>query len=155
MLGDAVRYDGQSKPCAAIKKLATHFELIPICPEVEAGLPIPRPPVQLTGSIEQPRLIGRDDTSIDITELMHDYCQKKIPGLSDLNGFVLKSRSPSCGLHSTPVFINGKSATETSSGVFARALQAAHPDLACIEETQLESPETLNKFIQHISRNRT
>lgn len=153
LLGDAVRYDGQSKPCAiVIDKLADHFELIPVCPEVEAGLTIPRPPVQLTGSIEQPRLIGRDNPSIDVTDLMHDYCQKKIPSLNELSGFILKSRSPSCGLHSAPVFIDEDIVTETSIGVFARALQAAYPDLPMIEETQLDSPNTLDKFIQSISQ---
>lgn len=151
LLGDAVRYDGQSKPCAiVIDKLTEHFELIPICPEVEAGLNIPRPPVQLTGSIEQPRLIGRDDPSIDVTDLMHDYCQTKIPSFNELSGFILKSRSPSCGLYSTPVFIDGELATGTSSGVFARALQVAYPDLPMIEETQLEPPNTLDKFIASI-----
>ncbi|MCK4704942.1 MAG: DUF523 domain-containing protein, partial [Gammaproteobacteria bacterium] len=39
LLGDAVRYDGQSKPCTVvIDKISEYFELIPICPEVEAGL---------------------------------------------------------------------------------------------------------------------
>ena len=151
LLGDAVRYDGQSKPCAiVIEKLAERFELIPICPEVEAGLSIPRPPVQLTGSIEQPRLIGRDNPAIDITELMHAYCQKKIPKLHELRGFVLKSRSPSCGFNSTPVFIDGQLATEKASGVFARSLCAAFPDLAIIEETQLGSSIVLKKFIGDI-----
>ena len=154
LLGDTVRYDGQSKPCTAIQKLTTRFELIPICPEVEAGLSIPRPPVQLCGSIEHPRLIGRDDTSVDITDLMQHYCQTKIPGLNKFSGFILKSRSPSCGLHSAPVFINGQRVTETSSGVFARALQAAYPNLAMIEETQLESVNLLNEFIQLILTNK-
>ena len=154
LLGDAVRYDGQSKPCTlVIDKLAEHFELTSICPEVEAGLPIPRPPVQLSGSIEQPRLTGRDDLGIDITELMHNYCLKKIPDLNELSGFVLKSCSPSCGLHSTPVFIDGKCVTETSSGVFARAVQATYPTLPLIDEMQLESTNMLNKFIKSASKN--
>ncbi len=154
LLGDAVRYDGQSKPSSIIiEKLARQFELIPICPEVEAGLTTPRPPVQLSGSIEQPRLIGRDDPSIDITELMLDYCHNKIPKLEDLDGFIFKSRSPSCGLHSTPVYIDGDCVTETSSGVFVRAVQTAYPDLPMIEEIQLESPDVINEFIKSISEN--
>ena len=155
MLGDAVRYDGQSKPCAIIiEQLSKQFELIPICPEVEAGLPIPRPPVQLTGSIKAPRLIGRDNPDIDITDLMRDYCEKKIPSLNELNGFILKSRSPSCGLHSTPVFISGWRITNTSSGIFARALQAAYPTMPIIEETQLEFPDALDNFIQLTTQNK-
>ena len=59
LLGDAVRYDGQSKANKIVlEKLSDLFEFIPICPEVEAGLGIPRPPIQLTGSIEQPKLTG-------------------------------------------------------------------------------------------------
>lgn len=155
MLGDAVRYDGQSKPCAIIiEQLSKQFELIPICPEVEAGLPIPRPPVQLTGSIKSPRLIGRDNPDIDITDLIRDYCEKKIPSLNELNGFILKSRSPSCGLSSTPVFISGWRITNTSSGIFARALQAAYPTMPVIEETQLESPGALDNFIQLTTQNK-
>lgn len=156
LLGDAVRYDGKSKPCAAIQKLATQFELIAICPEVEAGLSIPRPAVQLSDSIEQPKLIGRDDLSIDITDLMHNYCLKKIPSLNKLKGFVLKSRSPSCGLHNTPVFIDGKCISENSSGVFTRALQNTYSCLALIEDTQLKSTKQINEFIQQVlkSKNR-
>ncbi|MFC1588637.1 DUF523 domain-containing protein [Pseudomonadota bacterium] len=154
LLGDAVRYDGQSKPCAiVIEQLSQQFDLIPICPEVEAGLSIPRPPVQLTGSIESPHLTGRDDPGIDITELMCNYCENKIPKLDELRGFIFKSRSPSCGLNSTPIFVDGTRITETSSGVFARALQAAYPDMPVIEETQLESPDILNKFIRSASKN--
>ncbi|MDH5612065.1 MAG: DUF523 domain-containing protein [Gammaproteobacteria bacterium] len=156
LLGDPVRYDGQSKPCTLIiDQLAKHFQLIAICPEVEAGLPVPRPPVQLTGSIEQPRLTGRDNPIIDITQLMRDYCQNKILCLAEFSGFILKSRSPSCGLHSTPIFINGQCVSETSSGVFARALQISYPNLPLIEETELESPAALKYFISAVSHSRS
>lgn len=150
LLGDAVRYDGQSKPCSAVTKLAENFELVAICPEVEAGLSVPRPPVQLSGDTNNPHLTGRDNPNLDITDLMRIYCEKKIPQLKQLSGFILKSRSPSCGLHSTPIFINGDCVTETSSGVFAQALQAHYPNLILIEETQLESDEMLKQFIQQV-----
>ncbi len=148
LLGDPVRYDGQSKPrTTAIDRLADHFQLIAVCPEVEAGLPVPRPPVRLTGSIDHPRLTGRDHPDLDITELMAHYYREKIPTLYELSGFILKSRSPSCGLHSTPVFINDECVTETASGVFARAIKTAYPDLLLIEETQLEVAGVLENFI--------
>lgn len=154
LLGDPVRYDGQSKPrTTAIDRLADHFQLIPVCPEVEAGLPIPRPPVRLTGSIDHPRLTGRDQPELDITELMAHYCREKIPDLNQLSGFIQKSRSPSCGLHSTPVFINDECVTETSSGVFARAIQAAYPELVLIEETELEEAGGLEEFIVAVLKN--
>lgn len=151
LLGDAVRYDGQSKSNAIVlEKLADIFELMPICPEVEAGLSTPRPPVQLTGSINNPKLTGRDNPSIDVTDIMKNYCKTKPVELSHLAGFIFKSRSPSCGLNSTPVFINEQCVTENSRGIFAKNLCQAYPKLPVIEDTELETAHLINHFIQTI-----
>jgi uncharacterized protein YbbK (DUF523 family) len=145
--GDAVRYDGKSEPNPElIKKLQEDFDLLSICPEVEAGLSIPRPAVQLTGSIKQPRITGRDDPALDITDLMQAYCKIKPAELSSISGFVFKSRSPSCGLGSTPVFINGKVATQSSNGVFAQAIIDTYPELPVIEETNLQNHGVFEDF---------
>lgn len=151
LLGDAVRYDGRSKAnTIVLKKLSEIFTLVPVCPEVEAGLSIPRPPVQLTGSIENPKLIGRNDPAIDITDLMQQYCNTKPAELKHLSGFIFKSRSPSCGLNSTPVFINGQCVTETSRGIFARSLCETYLDLAAIEDSKLEDQYMLDRFIRSV-----
>ncbi len=151
LLGDAVRYDGKSKANQIVlQQLSQHFKLIPVCPEVEAGLSIPRAPVQLTGSIENPKLIGREDTSIDITNIMLHYCNTKPAELKHLKGFIFKSRSPSCGLNSTPVFNNGECITETGRGVFAKKICETYPDLTVIEDCELENKKLLDKFIRSI-----
>jgi uncharacterized protein YbbK (DUF523 family) len=150
LLGDAVRYDGQSKAnLVVLKHLSQVFELIPICPEVEAGFGIPRPPVQLTNDIENPRLTGRDDISIDITDMMNNYCQTKPKELKQLDGFIFKSRSPSCGLNSTPVFINNQCATENSRGIFARAMVDRFPNLPIIEDSTF-TKKSINHFIKQV-----
>jgi uncharacterized protein YbbK (DUF523 family) len=152
LLGDAVRYDGQSKANhLIIEKLTQIFEFVPVCPEVEAGLSIPRPPVRLTGSIENPRITGRDDPSIDVTDILQQYCRTKPAELKHLAGFIFKSRSPSCGLNSTPVFIDKKSVTEASRGIFARNLCENYPNLAVIEDSELEKEDILERFIQSVS----
>jgi len=152
LLGDAVRYDGRAKPNAfVIEKLSGIFELVSVCPEVEAGLSVPRPAVQLTGSISSPRLTGRDDSSIDITETMHEYCSQKIPALKDLEGFIFKSRSPSCGLNSTPVFINDQCVSDNSRGIFARFMCEAYPDLPMIEDTDLDDAVLYQQFVLAIT----
>ena len=149
LLGDAVRYDGDSKANKIIiEQLSQLFELVPVCPEVEAGLSIPRPPVQLTGSIEAPRLTGRDDPSLDVTGIMQKYCSTKPAELNQLAGFTFKSRSPSCGLNSTPVFINDSCVTETGRGIFASSLCKAYPKLPIIEDIDLDDQNKLDKFIQ-------
>ena len=151
LLGAAVRYDGRSKFCAiVVDRLSQIFQFVPVCPEVESGLPIPRPPVQLTGSIEQPRLIGRDDPNIDITEIMQQYCDTEITRFDNLSGYIFKSRSPSCGLNSTPVYIDGQCITENSRGMFAKNLCEAYPKLAVIEDHELENKDLLDRFIQSV-----
>jgi uncharacterized protein YbbK (DUF523 family) len=151
LLGDAVRYDGDSKASIiVIERLGDLFELAPVCPEVEAGLAVPRPPVQLTGSIEHPRLTGRKDPRLDVTELMLNYCNSRPVDLDHLSGFVFKSRSPSCGLNSTPVFINGACVTETGSGLFARAMAAMYPGLPAIEDDELELASKYQQFIDEV-----
>ncbi len=151
LLGEAVRYDGQSKANQIIlEQLSQIFEFLPVCPEVEAGLSIPRPPVRLTGSITNPRLTGRDDHSLDVTEIMMTYCSSKPAELNKLAGFIFKSRSPSCGLNSTPVFVNEECVTETSRGFFARKFCEHYPQLPVIEDNELEHGDVLENFIQSI-----
>jgi len=153
LLGHAVRYDGDSKAHnTVIEKLGKIFELLPVCPEVEAGLSVPRPPVRLTGSITHPQLTGRDDPSLDVTELMQTFCNSRPVELNHLRGFVFKSRSPSCGLYSTPVHIDGNCVTETGRGIFARAMTITYPELPVIEETELEMTTRYEQFIEDVFR---
>ncbi len=153
LLGHAVRYDGDSKPDSiVIEQLAELFELVPVCPEVEAGLAVPRPPVRLTGNVEPPRMTGRDDAALDVTELMQDYCQTRPAQLQHLCGFVFKSRSPSCGLYSTPIFVDGNCITETSRGLFARAMTRAYPLLPVIEESELGVADSYQHFIDAVAQ---
>jgi uncharacterized protein YbbK (DUF523 family) len=151
LLGHAVRYDGESKPhSVVIEQLGQLFEFVPVCPEVEAGLSIPRSPVQLSGSIDDPSITGRDDPELDVTELMLTYCNSRPAELKQLSGFVFKSRSPSCGLNTTPVFIDGNCITDNSRGLFARAMTSLYPELPVIEETGLEPDDKRELFIERI-----
>lgn len=155
LLGDAVRYDGDTRPSEiVIEQLSQMFEIVAVCPEVEAGLGIPRPPVQLTGSLEDPRMTGRDEPLLDVTSALHEMCDQRLPQLADLDGFICKSRSPSCGYGSTPVFIDGKCITESSDGVFIRRLLASYPSLPLIDETGLQDPDLCEAFIARVRGSR-
>ena len=151
LLGDAVRYDGAARPCRIlIEQLGQQFELVAVCPEVEAGLPVPRPPVQLTGAAERVRIIGRDDPQLDVTENLQAFCQRRIPQLAGLSGFVFKSRSPSCGLGSAPLYVDGKCVSQQMDGVFAAALRRRYPHLPVIDERGLEQPAMRAAFIRAV-----
>jgi len=151
--GDAVRYDGQSKPePILVNELSQIFEIIAVCPEVEAGMGVPRPAIQLTESLSNPNVIGRDDPTLDVTLQLHDYCKIKIPQLKDLSGFIFKSESPSCGLNSTPVYVGDIPISLSSRGIFARAVAQNYPDLPLIEEIDFTPRQNLDDFIEKVHR---
>jgi len=151
LLGERVRYDGASIPNSVVlDTLAAAFDLVAVCPEVEAGFAVPRPPVQLSGDILQPRVTGRDQPALDITQRLVEYSQARLASLAELDGYVFKSRSPSCGLNSTPVYVNGVCVSETSRGVFARAVCQHYPQLPVIEDSELDSVDRLQEFIDAV-----
>ena len=99
LLGDLVRFDGGHKRntyCADV--LSETVEWVPVCPEVEVGMGTPREAVRLVGDTDQLRMIG-SETGHDWTDEMNQYARIRVQELVqlDLDGYVLKSRSPSCG----------------------------------------------------------
>lgn len=151
LIGQAVRYDGRHKAQALIlDTLADRADLIPFCPEVAAGLGVPRPPVQLVAEEQGARARGVTNPQLDVTDALHqsaaDFC--KGVEAQGLSGFILKSRSPSCGLGSTP--LHSEDGTEILGyvdGLFAEQLRVAAPWLPCVEEEWLCSQARCWRFL--------
>lgn len=149
--GERVRYDGASRYLPALAWLERHLHLVPICPEVGAGLSVPRPPVQLVarsaGSL--PLAVGRDDPTLDVTDALARFGHDSLVELNaagPLCGYLLKSRSPSCGLGSTPLFDADGVETGTTSGIQAAHFQTRLPWLSYCEETSLVDRESALAF---------
>jgi uncharacterized protein YbbK (DUF523 family) len=163
LLGDEVRYDGGHKRQAfLIEELGPHVEWVRVCPEVEVGMGVPREPVDLVvrpedsaagGVSLRGRWSGRD-----WTREMGTYALARLGMLAfhDLSGYVLKSRSPSCGKEGVPVFPGlrapGDSAEpiRTAPGLFAAALLRRFPDLPVEEESRLADPACRREFIGRV-----
>lgn len=94
LLGESCRYDGKAKGHAPVQKLAAHWQVIPLCPEVAGGLPIPREPAEIQGS----RI--RTETGTDMTEAFRKGAEKELEKLQQAGAqyAILKTRSPSCGI---------------------------------------------------------
>lgn len=151
LLGQAVRYDGRHKLDAPlIADLDPHVEWVPVCPEIEIGLGTPRPPIQLQEIGGAVRLI-MPSTERDLTGVMTEYAERRVDALAGLRlaGYVLKSRSPSCGLGSTPV-VDFRQGTPLSSGVFAAVLKARLPGLPVEEETRLRDADARATFLERV-----
>jgi len=150
LLGHLVRYDGREKLHPAINLLSSQFELIALCPEVGVGLSVPRPPVQLVKLNRGLSALGVENREIDVTDLLKGYLQSQLHIISSLSGMILKTRSPSCGINTTPLFdLNGEE-SGYGSGLFAAGIQQQFPSLPLADEEMLEEQLQRDTFFQEV-----
>lgn len=150
LAGERVRYDGADKLLTAFDRLNSELVLIPICPEVGAGLTVPRPAVQLVQAGQNVYARGRDDHHLDVTTPLQTFAQHSLEQLSaqqTLCGYIWKSRSPSCGYDSTPLFDSGGTQIGLRSGIQAAHFQRALPWLSYCEETDLGDDVSIEYFV--------
>lgn len=152
LLGERVRFDGGHKQNKfMLQDLKPYVEWVPVCPEVEMGMSIPRETIRLVGEIEDPELIG-PKTETNYTKTMKDWSAERLPGLvnENLHGFVLKKDSPSCGLFRVRVYNEKGMPTRAGRGLFARALVDDMPLLPVEEEGRLRDPYLRENFIMRV-----
>ncbi|MBI4398245.1 MAG: DUF523 domain-containing protein [Candidatus Omnitrophica bacterium] len=135
---EACRYNGQVIPDSFIKKLIPHVDFMPVCPEVEIGLGTPRAPIRLVEEKEKIHLM-QSGTLADVTHRMTSFSKKYLDSLKDVDGFILKSRSPSCGLKEVSVYrsLEKSASIGKRTGLFAEAVLNAFPGLAIEDEGRL------------------
>jgi uncharacterized protein YbbK (DUF523 family) len=153
LLGHPVRYDGGHKRDRfAVEVLAAFVDFVPVCPEVEIGLGVPRPPIRLEGTPDRPRLID-PASGRDLTDAMQAYAAAKLEELAaaDLDGYVLKASSPSCGLERVEL-VPGDALAPGHDGVglFAAALLRRLPELPVEEEKQLTDARRRAHFVERL-----
>ena len=158
LLGDDVRYDGTNKRSAAVEALSADVEWVPVCPEVEVGMGVPREPIQLVAhphgvpSAGELVLLRGVNTRADWTNRMDVWAGARLAELTaeHISGFVLKARSPSCGPAGVLVHHADGGAAATGRGLFAEALGRAMPGLPMIDEEALEDAGERGRFIREV-----
>lgn len=151
LLGEKVRFDGGHKKDAFLNGILAPFvEWVAVCPEVEIGLGTPREPIRLTGSAAAPRLVTVK-TNTDLTGRMESYALAKIEQLKhyNLNGYILKKDSPTCGMERVKVYRQGTPA-KTGVGIFAAVLLEKMPHLPVEEEGRLQDPRLRANFLVRV-----
>jgi uncharacterized protein YbgA (DUF1722 family)/uncharacterized protein YbbK (DUF523 family) len=153
LLGEKVRYDGQHKRHPfLVETLGPLVEWVPVCPEVEVGMGVPREPIHLVGSPDAPRLVG-ERTGTDWTDPMRAWAERRAEALVplDLRGWVTKKGSPSCGLERLPVRpARGGTPRREGIGAFVRVLRERFPLLPIEEEGRLEDPSLRESFLERV-----
>lgn len=124
LLGDNVRYDGKNKKQTIFEQLEKEGAVVKkVCPEVAAGLSVPRPAIQLTLDTGSIHAIGVNDSNIDVTEKLIRSSSNILAENNHATAFILKSRSPSCGVGNTPLFSHSNQKIAATSGLFANEAQ--------------------------------
>jgi len=148
LLGIKCRYDGCAKPVPMIYELLKDkVQLIPVCPEFNCGMGIPRPPMRLETSSRGTR-VKVIESGEDKTEMLNDWINVELNLLerAGIAAFIFKARSPSCGLHGVELFNHaGKSLGPCGRGLFATALVRRFPEMTVCEEGDF--PDAAEKLI--------
>jgi len=152
LLGEKVRYDGGHKWDRYITDtLGEYFDWLPVCPEVEFGLAIPRESMHLVGDFDNPRLITTR-TGIDHTEGMLEWVKTKLKILEqvDLYGFIFRSRSPSSGIGGVTVYTPSGMPGRKGAGLFGGAFLRRFPLVPVIDDGRLHDPKLRENFIERV-----
>jgi uncharacterized protein YbbK (DUF523 family)/uncharacterized protein YbgA (DUF1722 family) len=154
LLGQTVRFDGGHKRDGfLVDRLGPHVEWVPVCPEVEVGLPTPRPSLRLVqdgGGSDVRRVTPR--TGEDHTAAMTAYAREKVEALAtcELSGYVLKRGSPSCGMERVRIYGEAGMPARSGRGLFAAALIERFPDLPVEEEGRLGDAGLRTHFLERV-----
>lgn len=152
LLGEEVRYDGGHKHDRYLTGiLGNYVRWLPLCPEVEIGLGVPRPTIRLQGTVEEPKLI-EPKTGNDLTDKMNGWARDKMAEIAswDLHGYVLKKGSPSCGVYRVRVYDHNEMPVRDGRGLFAARLTEHFPLLPVEEEGRLHDIPLREKFIERL-----
>lgn len=153
LLGRNVRWDGGHKLDAFVTGTLSRFvTFVPVCPEVEVGMPVPRPPIRLEAARGGTRLVDRAHGA-DHTEAMRAFAGRRLRELEalELSGYVLKKGSPSCGMERVKVWSrDGGIGRRDGVGLFAEELLRRMPLLPVEEEGRLHDPRLRENFVERV-----
>ena len=151
LLGERVRYDGGHKrDTLLVDGFGKYVEWVPVCPEVEAGMPIPRDFLRLVEVAGDVRMVA-PNTGRDHTAEMRRFARARVRTLSgeNLSGYIFKRSSPSCGVERVKVYKDGMPGRR-GRGIFASALIEANQTLPVEEEGRLNDPLLRENFVWRV-----
>jgi len=134
------RYNGVMISDELVRRLKDHVDFLPVCPEMEIGLGCPREVIRVV-SVEKQLHLVQPATGKDVTQPMRQFAESFLAGAGEVDGFILKSRSPSCGIKDVKVFPSAEHKTpqELGRGFFGGAVLERFPDLPVEDEGRLSN----------------
>ena len=148
---DPCRYNGEIVQDKFVRRLEPHVEFVCVCPEVEIGLGTPRAPVRVIASGESFKLI-QPASGLDVSDKMREFSRGFLDGLREVDGFILKNRSPSCGFTDVKVYAGPEkgAAIGRTAGFFGGAVLEKFGDLAVEDEGRLLNLNIREHFLTRV-----
>lgn len=151
--GKKCRYDGQGYNDKVILSLKDYVDIQTVCPEVSIGLPTPREPIRIEKDKEKEvyKLIDYNSKN-DYTNQMTEFAEEFVSGLDDIDGFILKSKSPTCGIKDVKVYYHGNkcSIRNNGSGFFLQKIVDKYSYLPIENEGRLRNYSIRDNFFTRI-----
>jgi len=145
---EPVRWNGQIVASEFVEKLKPYANFFPVCPEVGIGLGVPRDPIRIVLASREKRLL-QPATGLDFTDKIKKFSESFLNSLDEVDGFILKSGSPSSGFKNVKVYpsIEKVSSISKSPGFFGEAVLQKFPNLAVEDERRLLNPRIKEHFL--------
>jgi uncharacterized protein YbgA (DUF1722 family)/uncharacterized protein YbbK (DUF523 family) len=134
----ACRWNGLMIADDFVRQLMSFVDFRPVCPECEIRLGIPREPIRVVQTKEK-RMLYQPATGKDFSSKMNKFSESHLRSLNEVDGFILKSRSPSCGIKDVKIYggIDKAPVTGKGAGFFGQAVIDRFPDLPVEDEGRL------------------
>lgn len=147
----ACRWNGLLIKDDFVQQLIPFVEFRPVCPEHEIGLGIPRNPIRVVRIKDKP-ILYQPATSKDFSEQMNKFTQSHLESLNEVDGFILKSRSPSCGIKDVKIYggIDKAPVTGKGAGFFGQAVIDRYPYLPIEDEGRLTNFRIREHFLTRV-----
>ncbi len=151
LLGHKVRYDGQHQAnLIVVQDLSVLFNIIPVCPEMEIGLGVPREKIELHQQGDDIRLLSTTQPVVDLTARMLAYAQRFVERHL-FAGLVLKDKSPSCGVGNCKIWDKHGHMQHHADGIFAATIMRLKPGLPMLQSNELGVESALQSFVQRVN----
>ncbi len=148
-----VRWNAREIASDFVERLKPHADFYVVCPEVEIGLGVPRAPLRIVLTEGELRLV-QPATGFDFTSEMRMFSDSFLSSLQQVDGFILKSGSPSCGIADARIYSGLETSTtvERGPGFFGKAVADRFPHLAVEDEHRLINPLIKAHFLERLFR---
>jgi uncharacterized protein YbgA (DUF1722 family)/uncharacterized protein YbbK (DUF523 family) len=148
---DFCRYNGQIIRSEIVSSLKPHVEFLPICPELEIGLGVPRDPIRIIEK-QHKKVLFQPNTNRDVSKEMQQFAQQFLLPLQQIDGFLLKSQSPSCGTRDVKIYpaAANTAAIRRNAGFFGEQVLRRFPFFAVEDEMRLLNPYIRDHYLTKI-----